>query len=109
SRLNELEANLPELAQQFREHLTSGGSYPNWSDEELREAIPDEHLRQELLAELHPRSLAFFTEPLPFVANWPDAPCAYLQLSPAYNQPAKQAQQQGWPYRAFNADHFHML
>lgn len=109
SRLDEMEENSPDFAQEFRQHLAAGGRFPEWSDEELREVIPDDRLRGAVLAELHPRSLAFFVEPMPIVADWPDAPCGYILLSPAYQRPAEQARQKGWPYRAFDAGHFHML
>ena len=109
SRLAEMEENSPDLLKELRPHLEAGGRFPEWSDEELREVIPHDRLRRAMLAELHPRSLAFFLEPLPIVANWPDAPCAYMLLSPAYRRPAEQARQKGWAYRSFDAGHFHML
>ena len=67
-------------------------------------------VRRRLLAELRPRPLAFFTEPIPAVfAGWPDAPCAFLQYSSAYDVPARRAKEAGWRYREIAAGHFHML
>ena len=109
SRLDEMQANSPEFAEQLRQHLAAGRRYPEWTDDDLREEVPDDRLRHALLAELHPRPLAFFEEPMPIVPGWPDAPCAYLQLSSAYQKPAEAAARQGWPTRVFDAGHFHML
>ena len=58
---------------------------------------------------MRPRPLAFFTEPIPVFAGWPDAPCAFLQFSPAYDVPARRAREAGWRYREIAAGHFHML
>lgn len=109
SRLAEMEESAPELAALLSEHLAAGGRFPEWSDDDLREVIPDDCLRQGLLAELRPRALDFFTEPIPGFHGQPDAPCGYIQLSAAYQAPAAQAQSQGWAYRAIDAGHFHML
>ena len=109
SRLEFMDAESPEWAQQLRQLLVSGGRFPSWIDEDLRELIPDARLHQGLLAELRPRPLAFFAEPIPVFDGWPDAPCGYLQLSQAYDVPAAQARKAGWAYRKLDAGHFHML
>jgi hypothetical protein len=62
-----------------------------------------------MVAELHPRGLDFFTEPIPVFAGWPDAPCIYIQFSAPYTWPAAQASLAGWPTYQLNAGHFHML
>ena len=62
-----------------------------------------------MLEELQPRSLEFFAEPIPVFAGWPDAPCAYLQFSAVYGEPAAQALREGWPTARLDAGHFHML
>src|ERR687885_2040359 len=69
SRLSDMEANAPEFATHLRQHLESGGRYPTWSEDDLRAIIPDERLRQAIVAELRPRPLAFFAEPLPGFAG----------------------------------------
>lgn len=65
SYLDLLASQLPEQAEQFRQMLVSGGRYPTWEDEELREVIPDAELRRQVLLELRPRPLAFYGEPIP--------------------------------------------
>jgi hypothetical protein len=62
-----------------------------------------------MVADLQPRELDFFTEPIPVFDGWPDARCIYIQFSDAYRQPAAQSRQAGWPIYELNAGHFHML
>lgn len=109
SRLAEMEQTVPELAQQLRADLQAGDRYPTWTDTDLRELIPDERLRSGLLAEMRPRGLDFFSEPLPMIEEWPDAPCGYLQLSAAYAWQGQQARLRKWPCQEIDAGHFHML
>jgi hypothetical protein len=109
SRLDLMAAEAPEWAAEFRQELEAGARFPIWTDADLREVVLDAEQRAALLAELRPRPLAFFTEPIPVFAGWPDAPCAYLQFSAAYDVPAAQAQQAGWAYRRLAAGHFHLL
>jgi len=100
---------LEELPEELRQLLTGGEPFPNWSDEDLREELPDRHIRQQVLAEMQPRSLDFFTETIPDVPGWPDAPGGYLLFTPGYLPYLEQAQRAGWPSRTIPAGHFHML
>src|SRR5688572_11244314 len=109
TRLNLMKGEDPEWAEQFQKELERGGHFPNWSLEDLRDVIPDESLREQMVAEIRPRRLSFFTEFIPVFSEWPDAPCVYIRFSAPYNRPAAQAQQAGWPTYELNAGHFHML
>ena len=109
TRLEEIRASAPELAEELQPHLAAGGRFPEWTDEDLRDEIPDDRTRAALLTELQPRALDFFEEPMPLVADWPDAPCSYIQLSPGYSSAAEAARHVGWPVKVFEAGHFHML
>jgi hypothetical protein len=109
SRLEELETTLPEMGAELRPRLEAGGRYPEWTDEDLRDILPDEGLRRGILAQLRPRDLRFFSEPFPRFGGWPDAPCGYIRLSPAYDEPAAHARATGWSHRELDAGHFHML
>lgn len=109
SRLDLMKWEDPEWAEQFQQGLVSGKRYPAWSVDDLREVIPDDALRRGMVIEIQPRSLPFFTEPIPVFAGWPDAPCAYLWFSASYEKDAAEAQQAGWPVRRMRAGHFHML
>ncbi len=109
SSLDEVTTNNPEIAQDLRQLLTSGERFPNWSEENLREVIPNEEARLRMVAELHPRALDFFEEVMPAVDEWPDAPSSYLLFTPGYRPFLEHAQQAGWPNQTFDAEHFHMV
>jgi len=109
SHLDEMETNAPEFAAEFRRNLASGEQYPTWSDVDLQPLIPDDELRRGMVAELHPRALPFWAESFPSLTDWPDAPCAYVQFTASYPASVAHARQEGWPFRAFDAGHFHML
>lgn len=109
SRLDLMKSEDPEWAEQFQQELERGEHFPNWSFDNLRGVIPDESLRKQMIAEIRPRGLAFFTEPIPVFGGWPDAPCMYIRFSAPYKSPAAQARQAGWPTYELQAGHFHML
>jgi pimeloyl-ACP methyl ester carboxylesterase len=109
SRLDLMKTESPEWAEEFHQELLQGGQFPTWSADDLREIVPDEELRRQLVAEIQPRSLPFFTEPIPVFDGWPDVPCAYVKFSAPYDQSAEQARAMGWPVREIAAGHFHML
>ena len=109
TRLDLMKSEDPEWAAQFQEELERGGRFPAWSMADLREVIPDESLRRQMVAELRPRGLEFFTEPIPVFDGWPDAPCVYIQFSAPYDRPAAQAREAGWASYEMEAGHFHML
>jgi len=109
SRLDLMKSEDPEWAEQFQAELERGERFPSWNVDDLREVIPDESLRQEMVAELRPRGLDFFTEPIPVFDGWPDEPGIYIKFSAPYEMPAAQAQQAGWPTYTLEAGHFHML
>jgi hypothetical protein len=109
SRLDLMKSEDPEWAAQFQEDLEQGEHFPNWSMEDLQEIIPDISLRKQMVAEIRPRGLSFFTECLPAFDGWPDAPYVYIQFSAPYARPAAQARQADWPTYQMEAGHFHML
>jgi hypothetical protein len=75
----------------------------------LRSIVPDVNLRDQLIAEIHPCALDFFTEPIPVFRGWQDAPCIYILFSPPYARAEIQARQAGWQTYKMEAGHFHML
>lgn len=109
TRLDLMKSEDPEWAVQFQEELERGESFPNWSFDDLQEVIPDESLRKQVAAEIRPRRLSFFTEPIPVFDGWPDAPCVYIQFSAPYERSAAHARAAGWPTYVLEAGHFHML
>jgi hypothetical protein len=109
TRLELLAAEDPGMAAGFRDQLERGGRFPEWTDADLEPLVPDPAARAALLGSLRPRGLGFFTEPLPPAPGWPDAPCGFLRLSPAYDGWAVAAATRGWPTAALDAGHFHPL
>jgi pimeloyl-ACP methyl ester carboxylesterase len=110
TRLDLMKAEDADWAAEFQNYLEGGGRFPNWTSQDLSEILPDENLRNQLAADLRPRGMDFFTEPIPvFVEGWPDAPCIYIQFSEPYRMPAIQAQKAGWSTYQLEAGHFHML
>jgi len=109
TRLELMKTEDSEWAKQFEEMLKHGGRFPDWSIDDLREIIPDENLRNQLVTEIHPRTLPFFTEPIPVFRGWPDASCVYILFSAPYKRTAAQARRAGWQTYELNAGHFHML
>lgn len=109
TRLDLMRSEDPRWAEEFQKFLEDGGHFPTWSFDDLQAVIPDAALRREMIDELQPRGLDFFTEPIPVFEGWPDAPCVYIQFSAAYDHPAAQASKARWQYRSLEAGHFHML
>jgi len=109
TRLDLMRSEDPDWAAQFQEYLEGRGMFPTWSSDDLQEVIPDEGLRKQMMAEIHPRGMDFFTEPIPVFEGWPDAHCAYIKFSSSYEYSAAQAKQAGWPTYELEAGHFHML
>jgi pimeloyl-ACP methyl ester carboxylesterase len=109
NRLDMIRVELPERADELEQFLKTGGRYPRWSDADLQNLIPNEILRQQMLKEITPRALPFFTESLPVPEEWDTIPCGYIQFSKGYKVSAEQARKKGWPVIEFQAGHFHML
>jgi hypothetical protein len=109
SRVDLIRLEDPQWGEQFHEALLHGKQFPTWNAVDLQEIIPDDESRRKMVAEIHPRSLSFFTEPIPVYDGWPDAHCIYIKYSEAYNWDAAQAKQEGWQVHELNAGHFHMV
>ena len=109
SRMDLMKLEDGEWAEQFHQSLLQGEVFPTWTESDLKEIVPEAQPRQKLVDELRPRSLQFFTEPIPVETGWPDAPCIYIKFSESYEWDAMQAKHAGWPVYAIDAAHFHML
>jgi hypothetical protein len=109
SRLDQIRAEDPAMADDLRSLLEQGGRFPEWTNEDLRDIVPADGLRRGLVEGLRPRPLGFFTEPIEVFDGWPDAPCGYIRLSAPYDPALMIARKLGWPTRELDAGHFHML
>lgn len=109
TRLEMMKSEDSDWAEQFQKYLEEGGQFPDWSSDDLSEIIPDENVRAQLVADLRPRALDFFTETIPVFQGWPDAPCVYILFSTPYQRAEVEARQMGWQTYELEAGHFHML
>jgi hypothetical protein len=109
TRLDLMKLEDAEWGNDFEKQLERGDRFPTWSMDDLQEVIPDAELRRQMVGELHPRGLDFFSEPIPVFEGWPDATCTYIQFSNSYEWDATQARQAGWTTYELHAGHFHML
>jgi hypothetical protein len=75
SRLDLLRSALPELIETIDTSLAEDELLPKWSEDDLRQVVPDADVRHRLLTGLHPQPKACQLEPIPVFAGWP-----YLQL-----------------------------
>ncbi|HKY56304.1 MAG TPA: alpha/beta fold hydrolase [Anaerolineales bacterium] len=109
SRIDLMRLEDPQWADEFHKALLKGEQFPTWTEDDLREVIPNDDTRRNLHAEIRPRALSFFTEPIPVFAGWPEAPCVYIKFSQSYNWDAEEAKRADWLVYELNAGHFHML
>jgi hypothetical protein len=109
TRLDLMRSEDPLWAGEFTSHLEVGGQFPTWGFDDLQQEIPDEKVRRQMVSEIRPRGVSFFTEPIPVFADWPDAPCVYIRFSAPYDRAAAQARAADWLVYEMEAGHFHML
>ena len=98
----------------LRQELTlasQGGELPSWDGwwppGALERLVPDAELRTRLLDELGPLPLAYFEEAAPLGDL--TGPCAYLQLSGAYEDQAQAGRERGWRARRLQLNHLSPL
>jgi len=78
-----------------------------WPPGALERLAPDASLRGSLTEELEPLPVDYFEEPTPEVEL--AGPCAYLQLSGAYEDEARLAGRLGWPVVRLPLNHLAVL
>ena len=91
SRLEAIATEDATSAAELGAALDAGRRFPAWTDKDLGQLVPEPDRRQALLDELRPRGRDYWTEELPDVSGWPDAPCGYLTFSPPYLSAAEHA------------------
>lgn len=109
SRLDLMSGEDAAFAASLRTALEQGERFPQWSADELADEVRDPADRALLAASVRPRGLGFFSEPLPYPGDWPDARCGYLRTSQAYLVPARSAAARGWPVLEHESGHFAAL
>lgn len=100
----------PQLAAQLRAGVVAG-LLPAWDQwwppGALERLVPDDAARSALIRETDGLPLDFLEEPAPPMTV--TAPCAYLQLSGAYDDEGQAAVRQGWPVVRLPLHHLAML
>lgn len=109
SRLDLLREENGSFAAEFLNSLRSGVRFPAWTVDDLAGIVPNPDDRMALVESLQPRARDFFTEPLPRLDHWPDAPCGYLRTSAAYDFWLGIAEERGWPMVRRDLGHFPAL
>src|SRR5688572_11029899 len=76
----------------------------------LGDAVVVAGLTDDLRAELPRAPAAILAEPVPVPAGWMEArPCAYLQLSAAYDDEADRAVDASWPVLRWGGGHLDLV
>jgi len=109
SRLDLLREEGGGFAATLLESLRAGARFPAWTVDDLADIVPTLDDRIALVRSLRPRGYDFFTEPLPDLRTWPDAPCGYLRTSAAYDSQVHIAEPRGWPIAKLELGHFPAL
>ncbi len=91
-------------ANALRERVGTG-YIPRWSDAQLRALLPDDEQRARFLTALPQLPIQLYDESVLVPDDWPDAACAYLQLSEHYPTAARTATTQHWPHRRLPLHH----
>ena len=108
SRLEQLDDESPEAAEEVRRLLDDGVGYPAWTDEQIAPLIPDDDLRHRFLDELRRPPAAFWVEQIPTAVDWPDAPVGVVVFSSAYEPAVGAARDHDWPVRVLAGEN-HLL
>ncbi len=91
--------------------LEHNGMLPPWSEwwgpDAMQGLLPDLTVRAAFTRDLPATPIALFEEPMPDVPN-PDR-CAYLRLSPAYDDLLETARESGWPTASLDTHHLAVL
>ena len=95
-------------AEAVYQQMLSGRPFPDWTVDDLAGILPDAAVRRQLVDELNPQPLAYWTEPMPAL-DFPDVPGGYLYFSAPYQPSLDEAKALGWPVIELPAGHFHML
>lgn len=80
-----------------------------WGEESLATLVPDADDRAALVADAPGLPEALYDVAVPAPAGWEPALRGYLQLSPAYDDEAAQAEERGWHTMALPGQHLDLL
>ena len=93
----------------FLAGLAVDGTVPPWSqwwgEGAFEASVPDAELAARMRSEMRSLPFDFFRSTVPVPPGWPDTPCAYLRLSPAYDDEAAEARARGWSAARLHGTH----
>ncbi|MEO6572079.1 MAG: alpha/beta hydrolase [Ilumatobacteraceae bacterium] len=94
---------------EFLDRLTVDGRLPAWIDwwpqDRVDAMVGSMAAQDELRADMPHLQRSFYDDAIPVPTGWSDAPCAYLQLSRAYDQERSDAAAFGWPSSTIDGTH----
>ncbi len=101
-------ATSTELAELLDRNTTDGMLAPWlawWPAELVASLLPDPADRDLFASDMPRVPRSFYDRPVPVPDGWSDRPCAYVQLSPAYDADRAEAEARGWPTIRLDANH----
>jgi hypothetical protein len=102
----------PEIRERVRSIAMEGVLPPWpawWSPVVMAGLVPDIEDRQAITAEAPRLPEAFYDVAVPVPAHWEPDHCAYLRLSPAYDEALAEARVRGWRTEALAGRHLDLL
>lgn len=83
--------------------------YEWWPKDVIEEGIPDPAHRSAVVADMPSVPRAFYDMPVSVPHGWSSRPCAYLQLSEAYDEDADRAAGWNWPVARLHGGHLDVV
>ena len=80
-----------------------------WEEADLDGVFPDAGWRHRVETVCPRLPLAYFANTIPVPAGWSERPSAYLGFGDTYEEEQSRARMLGWPVRAMDGGHLHML
>jgi hypothetical protein len=80
-----------------------------WPAGTLARLLPDDAVREGVVAEIPRVPRAFFDQSISLPAAWWTRPAAFLQLSAAYDHDRTRAERLGWPIRRAEGQHLDLV
>lgn len=94
---------------EFIDDKAVDGRLPRWLDwwpaETVNELVTSPADREELRADMPRLHRSFYDDPVPVPPDWAGGPCAYLELSAAYDEEYDQAGELRWPRTSIDGTH----
>lgn len=76
-----------------------------WKPEIVSELVRSPQQLEELRSDMPRLHRSFYDAPIPMLEGWSSGPCAYLQLSRAYDEESRTAKALGWPRAVIDGSH----